>query len=84
MTTLTRRERDEILAQLAAIDQQLYPEPPAERPSGRAAAELRERYYQLLAEYADRLPRIVMSACPFTGEALEQSSFLIDRIVERG
>jgi hypothetical protein len=70
MPTLTRKERDELLAQMASIDGRLYPDDPAQAPQGREASTLRERYYQLLADYADRLPRVVMSACPFTGDAL--------------
>ncbi len=40
---------------------------------GREAALEREKYFQALAEYADRLPRVPMSACPFTGEILKRS-----------
>jgi hypothetical protein len=73
MTTLTRKERDDLLVQMTTIDRRLYPDDQTETPHGRVAATLRETYYQLLAAYADRLPRIVMSACPFTGQTLERA-----------
>jgi hypothetical protein len=70
---LTRTERDDLLARAWAIDKQLYPDDPESAPEGRAAVLLRENYYQILAEYADRLPRIVMSVCPLTGEPFKHS-----------
>ncbi len=36
-------------------------------------ARAKEAYFQALSEYADRLPRVPMSACPFTGEILKRS-----------
>jgi hypothetical protein len=68
--SLTREERDQLLAELADIDARLYPEDDADAPESRQAALLRERYYLKLGEYADRLPRVVLSACPHCGEPL--------------
>jgi hypothetical protein len=67
MAELTRKERDALLSRARGIKQQLYPTSGA-RPAERAAKRLRETYYQILAEYADRLPRTRLSTCPFTGE----------------
>jgi len=71
--SVTRNERDALLARAWAIEKQIYPDDPDTAPRGRAAALLRENYYQMLAEYADRLPRIVMSVCPLTGEPFKHS-----------
>ncbi len=38
-----------------------------------AKGRLRDEMMAALAEYADRLPRVVMGVCPFTGEALRRS-----------
>jgi hypothetical protein len=73
MPALTQPERQALLGRAWELERQLYPEDRSQAPQGRPAARLREGYYQILAEYADRLPRIVFSACPFTGEPLKHS-----------
>lgn len=73
MNSLTREERARLLGTAAQIDSQLYPPEGVVRPSGREAVKLRETYYQVLGEYADRLPRITISVCPFTGARLKHS-----------
>jgi len=73
MPTFTRQERDTLLARAWALDQQLYPPDRANAPAGRTAALIREQYYLVLGEYADRLPRVVMSVCPFTREPFKHS-----------
>lgn len=69
----TRAERDELLSRAWSLDARIYPPDAAQAPHGRPAALLREAYYQALGEYADRLPRVVMSACPFTGRPLKRA-----------
>lgn len=71
--SLTREERDGLLAELADIDAQLYPEDDDAIPDSRQSALLRERYYLKLGEYADRLPRVVLSVCPHCGEPLTRA-----------
>jgi len=73
LADLTKAERNALLQRAWELDSRLYPEDRSTAPRGRDAASLREMKYQALGEYADRLPRIVMSACPFTGEALKRS-----------
>src|SRR4026209_1392052 len=68
MPALTKDERDALLRRAWALDAQLYPAERSQAPTGRPAAHIRETYYQVLGEYADRLPRVLMSVCPFTGE----------------
>jgi hypothetical protein len=70
---LTREERDRLLAELADIDARLYPEDEDAEPDDDQAALLRERYYLKLGEYADRLPRVLLSACPVCGEPLARA-----------
>jgi len=70
---LTRAERDLLLEQSYGLEARLYPGPGEQPPDRRTARRLREGYYQVLAEYADRLPRILMGACPFTGSPLKRS-----------
>jgi hypothetical protein len=73
MPAFTKAERDALLSRAWALDAQLYPEDRSQAPAGRPATEIRETYYRVLGEYADRLPRIMMSACPFTGEPFKHS-----------
>jgi hypothetical protein len=70
---MTRSERDELLRQLAALEAQLYPDDESQEPTDRAALRLQDEVDRILGEYADRLPRIVMGASPFTGEPLLRS-----------
>ncbi|MBE0543991.1 MAG: hypothetical protein IH623_21825 [Verrucomicrobia bacterium] len=70
---LTRNERNNLLGRLRELEGRLFPLNDAEAPTGRAAARLNEACYQLLAEYGDRLPRVIMGACPFTGAPLKCS-----------
>lgn len=69
---LTREERDGLVRRMRELEGQLFPEggPPL---SGHPGARVRDAYYQVMGEYADRLPRVVMGACPFTGAALKCS-----------
>ncbi len=73
MSSLTAPERTALLSKAWEIEGLLYPTDRAKKPQGRAAASLREAYYLILGEYADRLPRIVMSICPHTGQPLKRS-----------
>lgn len=68
----TRAERDDLLTRIRGVEAELYPKegPPPHRP---LQARLRDTYYALLGEYADRLPRVIMSACPFSGVPLKRS-----------
>lgn len=67
-----KEERDALVARCRELWARLFPREGA-RPDPAESAKLREGYYQGLAEYADRLPRVVMGACPFTGELLRHS-----------
>lgn len=73
MADLTKAERDELLERARRLEAQLYPEDEENEPDDRAAVLIQEAYFQVLGEYADRLPRVVMSASPFTGEVLKRS-----------
>lgn len=73
MADFTKDERDALLRRAWEMDARLYPEDEGEELEEREAARLEEAYYLTLGEYADRLPRIVMSACPFSGNPLLHS-----------
>lgn len=68
----TRDERTALLMRIRAAETALYPQegPPPPKP---LRPRLRDAYYALIGEYADRLPRVLMSACPFTGAPLVRS-----------
>lgn len=71
---LTLAERNALLARAAAIEKELYPPeggPP--EPSGPERVKLLDRYYQVLHEYGDRLPRIPFGRCPLTNQVLKRS-----------
>lgn len=69
----TRAERDEVLRRLREIEARLYPEDDAREPSPRERARLEDQELALLGEYADRLPRVTLSRCPITKQALRRS-----------
>lgn len=73
MTPLNKTERAGLIAKALQLRAQIYPKDSSRAPRGREASQLLETYYQILGEYADRLPRVVMSTCPFTGEPLKRS-----------
>ncbi len=73
MADLTRAERDELVRRAHEMDARLLGKNGQEPLRGREAVVEREKYFQVLGEYADRLPRVGMSACPFTGEVLKRS-----------
>lgn len=64
-----REERDALLARSRDLWARLYPESDP-RPGDGESLLIREAYYQCLAEYGDRLPRVPMGQCPFTGDPL--------------
>ena len=73
MADLTLSERDSLLERARHTDRLLYPDDGSPDPSDEEAVRLRETYYQVLGEYGDRLPRVVMNACPFSGQPLVRS-----------
>ena len=69
---LTRDERTSLLMRIRAAEAALYP-PDGTPPPRPLRPRLRDAYYALLGEYSDRLPRVLMSVCPFTGAPLARS-----------
>lgn len=68
----TRAERDAVVARIAEVAARLFPKDGTHEPIA-IEARTRDTYLHLLGEYADRLPRVVMSACPFTGAPLKRA-----------
>jgi len=73
MTELTAADRRLLLDKAWSIEAQLYPDDDAPELDDQARAKLEETYFLTLAEYADRLPRVVMSICPHTGAPFKKS-----------
>ena len=71
--SLTKEERDLLIEEMVRIDAELYPDDDSDGPGVRASILLREKFYQVKGEYADRLPRLVLSRCPFSGEPLKRA-----------
>lgn len=64
-----KEERDRLLAKGRELWARMYPEDGSD-PSPADFARWREAFYQAVAEYSDRLPRVPFGVCPFTGEPL--------------
>ena len=73
METLTQNERNELVTSLYDLWDQAYPGGGGTPPSDEATSEFLDRYYQRLGEYLDRLPREILSVCPFTGDPLRRT-----------
>lgn len=71
--TLTRQDRDGILARVRDANSGLRPPDSGQSPSGDDYHLLTEQLYTALGEYFDRLPRVPMSACPFCGATLKRA-----------
>lgn len=67
-----KEERDAVVAKCRELWSRMYPSD-GPRPTPPELHRLRDRYYEGLAEYADRLPRRLLGMCPFTGEPLLRS-----------
>jgi len=70
---MTKEIRDALIAQLRELDRKLYPSEGRPSLKTRERAQTEELYYKVLGEYYDRLPRMVLSVCPFTGEPLKRA-----------
>lgn len=71
--SLNRQERDTLVEELKTLTGGLYPQDRSLSPDEREVALLRERYYAVLGEYADRLPRMVLSRCPHCETPLKRA-----------
>jgi hypothetical protein len=72
-STLTREERNDLVARIQEIDRLMNPPPDQPQPTTKRRLQLKEALFQALGEYSDRLPRVIMSACPFTGRHLKRA-----------
>jgi hypothetical protein len=71
--TISKEERDALVHGAYELEQRLYPEPGEEPLSLREAGLVRERFYASLAEYADRIPRVALSVCPYCQAPLKRA-----------
>ena len=67
-----QEERDSLVRRAREHWARMYPAS-GPKPDAATFTRTRERYYQALAEYSDRLPRVVLGVCPFTGEPLRRA-----------
>lgn len=70
---LSREERDALVARVADASAKVFVPGGDPEPSYAIRARKRDSYLDIVGEYADRLPRVPMSACPFTGKPLLRS-----------
>jgi hypothetical protein len=68
-----REDRDRLVAELMELDARIYPGSSGEKLPERDRDLLKERYYGVLGEYSDRLPRMVLSRCPHCGAPLKRA-----------
>ncbi len=68
--SLPKDQRDALVARGADLWARMYPQGGGDRPPQGEFLRMREAYYQVLAEYADRLPRVPMGVNPFSGDVL--------------
>jgi len=73
MNSFPREERDRLVREMAADWAEAFPTDDSAPPDKARVDALRERYYVRLAEYLDRLPRPVLSVCPFTETPLKRA-----------
>jgi hypothetical protein len=71
--TISKEERDVLVQGAYDLERQLYPRPGEKPPSVREAGLVRERFYASLAEYSDRLPRVILSICPYCESPLKRA-----------
>jgi hypothetical protein len=71
--TFSKEERDRLVTGAYELERRLYPKPGEEPLSVRDAGQVRERFYASLAEYSDRLPRVVLSVCPYCEAPLKKA-----------
>lgn len=69
----SKAERDALLARMREVEATIWPGESGPPPNRTERASLMDTLYALRGEYADRLPRVVMSACPFTGVPFRHS-----------
>jgi hypothetical protein len=67
---LTAAQRDTLVARMLELDGRLYPAEGSRKLTARARHLATEELLLAVGEYFDRLPRMVLSACPFCGAPL--------------
>ena len=71
--SLDMNERNNLIAKLQYLENQRYPSDRSQELPVKESALLREQYYQVLGEYSDRLPRVILSKCPHCREPLKRT-----------
>jgi hypothetical protein len=69
----SREERDRIVAELKELDRKIYPEDDSQELPERERNLLKDRFDQVLGEYSDRLPRVILSKCPHRAAPLKRA-----------
>jgi hypothetical protein len=70
---VTRAERDALLSQLRETDRKLFPGPTGQTLPKRERLRAQDDAHRIMGEYGDRLDRVRMGICPFTGGELKRS-----------
>src|SRR5690606_24644384 len=69
---LDRSARDELVRRIYELENRRYPPEGVAPPSDWERPRIREQLYATLAEYADRLPRVRLSVCPYCEAPLKR------------
>ena len=69
----TQQERDALVLRVREAEQLMLSSGKDDNNSILHFTRKKDTYLQLLGEYADRLPRLAMSACPFTGKIVRRT-----------
>lgn len=70
---MTKEQRSTLIAEIRGLSDRLYPDDEEQELFGREFDLLRERFYSKLGEYADRIPRLPVSMCPFCQAPLKRA-----------
>jgi hypothetical protein len=69
---LTRSARDELVQRIYQLEASLFRRPGAPELTMAERPLAKERLFATYGEYADRLPRVRLSSCPYCGEPLKR------------
>lgn len=72
MSFQNKNERDQVVGKIYGAEHLLYPHDRSKKPGIKESLQLREMYFVMLGEYADRLPRMQLSQCPICGSELKR------------
>jgi len=70
---LSKKTRNALVEEMRIIDGKHYPKNKSKEPSSKESQRLDKLYYSKMGEYFRRLPRLVISKCPFCNKPFKHS-----------